>query len=271
MDIIQRLKEKTGGVKDYLSYSTIKYGHPTGDMRLFELKFQDKIKYTTAALQFGSLYDCLLLTPEKFDDRFVMLEDDEIVANLKTKGIKNPRATKVYKEYIQDLERDNPGKEMVNVEDHTKAIDMITRLEDCGIKDLYLTGDCQAEFKKPIPTDNHGDVMIRGFLDCLGDSFISDSKSTQSVQGLRWDIKGKYMYSLQAYLYREAYKNADGTYRDFFWVAQEKSYPYLPAVYKASEETLNLGKKQFNEAIDNIARFIESDRGSETHYRIDTI
>ena len=200
-----------------------------------------------------------------------MLEDDEIVANLKTKGIKNPRATKVYKEYIQDLEKDNPGKEMVNVEDHTKAIDMITRLEDCGIKDLYLTGDCQAEFKKPIPTDNHGDVMIRGFLDCLGDSFISDSKSTQSVQGLRWDIKGKYMYSLQAYLYREAYKNADGTYRDFFWVAQEKAYPYLPAVYKASEETLNLGKKQFNEAIDNIARFIESDRASETHYRIDTI
>jgi hypothetical protein len=74
------------------------------------------------------------------------------------------------------------------------------------------------------------------------------------------------MYSLQSYLYCEAY----GIW-DFYWVAQEKAYPYLPAVYKASEETLNLGKKQFNEAIDNIARFIESDRASETHYRIDTI
>tara|TARA_R110000787_G_scaffold7610_1_gene25771 strand:+ start:3400 stop:4197 length:798 start_codon:yes stop_codon:yes gene_type:complete len=265
MDIIKKLKEKTGGKKDYLSYSTIKYGHPTGDMRLFELKFQDKIKYTTPALQFGSLYDCLLLTPEDFDKRFIMLEDDDIVENLKAKGMKNPRATKVYKEYVANIEQENPNKEIVNIDDHTKAIDMITRLEDCGIKDLYLTGDCQAEFKRPIPTDNHGDIMIRGFLDCLGDTFISDSKSTQSVQGLRYDIK-KYMYSLQSYLYCEAY----GIW-DFYWVAQEKAYPYLPAVYKASEETLNLGKKQFNEAIDNIARFIESDRGSETHYRIDTI
>jgi|TARA_B100000900_G_scaffold243398_1_gene206953 hypothetical protein len=271
MDIIKALKEKTGGKKDYLSYSTLKYGHPTGDMRLFELKFQDKMKYTTPALQFGSLYDCLLLTPEKFDDRFVLIEDEDIVGNLKAKGIKNPRATKVYKDLLRKLEEDNPDKEMVNVDDHAKAIDMITRLEDCGIKELYLTGDCQAEFKRPIPTENYGDVMIRGFLDCLGDTFISDSKSTQSVHGLRWDIKGKYMYSLQAYLYREAYKKDDDTYRDFFWVGQEKTYPYLPAVYKASEETLNLGKKQFNEAIDNIARFIESDRASETHYRIDTI
>ena len=95
MDIIKKLKEKTGGKKDYLSYSTIKYGHPTGDMRLFELKFQDKIKYTTPALQFGSLYDCLLLTPDDFDKRFIMLEDDDIVENLKAKGMKNPRATGV--------------------------------------------------------------------------------------------------------------------------------------------------------------------------------
>ena len=106
MSLIQRLQEKTGGSKDYLSYSTVKYA--LEDMRLFELKYLDKLKKKTQALSFGSLYDCLLMTPEEFDDRFVMIDDDQMVEELKAKGIKNPRATKIYKDYLRKLEQDNP-------------------------------------------------------------------------------------------------------------------------------------------------------------------
>tara|TARA_R100000951_G_C2647376_1_gene183017 strand:- start:684 stop:1475 length:792 start_codon:yes stop_codon:yes gene_type:complete len=263
MSLIQRLQERTGGTKDYLSYSTVKYA--LEDMRLFELKYLDKLKKKTQALSFGSLYDCLLMTPEEFDDRFVMIDDDQIVEELKTKGIKNPRATKVYKDYLRKLEQDNPDKEMVNADDHTQAIDMITRLEDCGAKDLYLTGKYQVEFKKPIPTKNHGDVMMRGFLDCLGKTFICDSKSCQNLNGFKYDIF-KYGYPIQAYLYLTAF-DLD----EFYWLAQSKVYPYTPGVYKASEETLKLGENKFNQAIDTIADFLESDKGSETHYLIQTI
>jgi len=263
MSLIQRLQEKTGGSKDYLSYSTVKYA--LEDMRLFELKYLDKLKKKTQALSFGSLYDCLLMTPEEFDDRFVLVDDVDIVESLKAKGIKLPRATKVYKEFISKLEKDNPDKEMVNEQDHMQAIDMITRLEDCGAKDLYLTGKYQVEFKQPIPTENHGDIMMRGFLDCLGKTFICDSKSCQNIAGFKYDIF-KYGYPIQAYIYLKAFN-----LEEFYWLAQSKTYPYTPAVYKASEETLKVGAKQFNKAIDTIADFLESDKGSETHYLIQTI
>ena len=89
MEFAIKLKEKTG--KEYLSYTSVKYA--LSDMRLFELYVQGKLEKKSDAMTFGSVYDCLLFTPEELNNRFVVFDDLKIVSDI---GGKNPRATKEY-------------------------------------------------------------------------------------------------------------------------------------------------------------------------------
>ena len=98
MEFAKKLQERTG--KGYLSYSALKFaadGSKQQDMKLFELYMKGLLQKDSQALTFGSLYDCLLLTPEKVNEQFAVIEEDaEMMAKLE-KDYKNPRSTKVYK------------------------------------------------------------------------------------------------------------------------------------------------------------------------------
>jgi hypothetical protein len=243
--------ERTG--KPYLSYSSIKYA--LQDMALFELYMMGKLKKDSEALQFGSAYDCMLFTPEMFNDKFFVLDDSEIYAKLIADGAKSPRSTVIYKDWKAEQDASIGERTVLSQEDHQQIIDMISRLEDCGIIDIYLTGDYQVEFNEEVDG-----IPLRGFLDCKGNGFITDSKSTRSISGFRSDVR--YLgYDIQAYLYCKVFG-----YEDFYWVAQEKSYPYVPAVYKASEQTLRFGEEKFNRAVNTIREHFEKNMPSSTFY-----
>lgn len=256
MSLNKKIEDRTG--KSYLSYSAVKYA--LQDMRLFELYMQGKLNKKTDALTFGSMYDCMLFTPNDFDKRFYVLDDAEVCAEI---GGKMPRSTKKYKDWLQEAQK--PGLEQVTQDEVQQAIDMINRLDESGVRELYLTGQYQAEFNQEVETEWNGNVMCKGFLDCLGEGYISDSKTTMNAIGFRYDVR-KYHYDIQAYLYTHVY-GLD----EFYWVVQEKIYPYLPAVYKASEETLHSGRQKWNKGIETIASFFDADKRSETHYLIDII
>jgi len=53
-------------------------------------------KKQTDAMLLGTLIHCLVLEPERFEDRFTVLDDADKIAEI---GGGNPRATKVYKEW----------------------------------------------------------------------------------------------------------------------------------------------------------------------------
>jgi len=128
------------------------------------------------------------------------------------------------------------------------ANDMIDRLATCGLLDSHLKGDYQVGFLK-----NLNGVEVKGFLDCLGDGFISDSKSARSVDKFRYSVRD-YCYDIQAYIYTEVFG-----IKDFYWVVQEKTYPYLPALVKCSEQTLFTGEMKYNDAVRRIRNFLEKD------------
>ena len=116
-------------------------------------------------------------------------------------------------------------------------------------------GEYQLEFNEEVDG-----IPFRGFLDCKGSGFISDSKTTRSLSGFRSDVR--YLgYDIQAYLYCKVFG-----YEDFYWVAQEKSYPYIPAVYKASEQTLRFGEEKFNRAVNTIREHFEKNKPSSAFY-----
>lgn len=259
MDFAMKLQEVTG--KDYLSYSALKFaadGSQDQDMKLFELYMRGLLRKSSPALSFGKLYDCLLLEPEKFHEQFCVLDDSDIISEL-SKDYKNPKASKLYKERTAQArdEAEKSGKTIVSEEDMSMAENMILRLDSSEVLDTetgeltmvrnYLKGDAQYEINDWI-----GEIPVRGFLDVLGDGFITDSKSTRSISGFRYDVN-KFNYDIQAYIYTTVL-GID----QFYWVVQQKSKPYLCAVYKASESTIANGERKFWSAINNIERWLDN-------------
>ena len=251
MDLSTQLKDRYG--KSYLSYSSIKVA--LQDMQLFEMKMRNQLKFESPALAFGKLYDCLLLTPESFSDQFVVADDTVICLEI---GGKAPQRTKAYSEWKESIAEE--GKETVSHEDVTKAKEMIERLHDTGVHETSLNGDAQYEFN-----DFINDIPVRGFLDILGDGYISDSKTTQKISKFRWSVRD-FGYDIQAYMYTQVL-GID----DFRWVVQEKTYPYAVGLYFASEDTLNFGKMKFEKAVARIREHLDSGVKASSYYETDYI
>ena len=239
-----QLQERYG--KPHLSYSSLK--HALGDMRHFEMYMRGEIKYSSDALTFGSLYDCLLLTPSEAPDQYVILPDEEL-----TKGItaKNVKATKEYKRRVEDWSKEalEAGKTIVTEEDWQRARDMIDRLSDEGVLDDVLSGgQPQVEFNEDVDG-----VPLKGFIDYLHPDFVLDSKSTRSMSKFRYDVNS-FCYDIQAYIYTLVTGKSD-----FYWLVQEKSEPFYPGLVKCSEKTLFSGEMKFNEAVENIREWLNTD------------
>lgn len=266
MEFATKLMERTG--KGYVSYSALKYaadGSRDQDMKLFELYMKGLLKKESAALDFGGLYDTLLLEPEKVTDRYHVLYDSQIKAELDAKhdNFKSPRASKAWKEdydsWLTSELKFAEGKTIIDEESIDMAESMILRLDESEVLDMttgeirsvrsYLTGTAQVEINDWI-----GDVPIRGFLDVLGrdEKFVTDSKTTRSLYGFKYDVD-KFNYDIQAYIYTEV-----TGIKDFYWVAQSKSVPYTCAVYKASDFTLRRGEQKFWSAIANIQNWLDN-------------
>jgi len=170
--------------------------------------------------------------------------------------------TNKYKDWISSyrITAEKKGLTIIGQDDHRRAKEMIERLRVTGVHQEYLSGDYQYEFNQEI-----GGVPVRGFLDCKGKNYISDSKTAQSIEKFRYNVNS-FGYDIQAYIYCKVL----GIY-EYYWVVQEKSYPYPIAVFQASEETLARGEDKFNRAVDRINHYLDTETNTETFYIKGTI
>ena len=249
MEFSLKLQEKTG--KSYLSYSSVK--NALTDMRAFELYMAGKLRKESPALTFGSMYDMMLFEPDKAKATYQVIDHDEIMEKMsdRVKALKNPKSSSEYKAAVQQLKTEaiEEDKQLVDESEWKTAHFMVKRLIDSGIKDGYMMGDYQVEFNEFID-----DIPVRGFFDCKGTEYVSDSKSTRSIPGFKYDVN-KFSYDIQAYIYTQV-----AGIDDFFWVAQEKTYPYPVAVYKAKEETILRGQFKFEHAVAKIKDWLFLDK-----------
>lgn len=249
MSMRDQLQERVG--KPHLSYSSLKYA--LGDMRLWEMYMRGQLKKESDALTFGTMYDMLLFEPEKAHETYFVLDDSDLVADI---GGKYPRSTKRYKEWKAEQIEKHSSKELASQEDWKKAEDMIQRLKDCGVYDKRFSGGkYQVEFN----VDVDG-IPLKGFLDCLQDDFIVDSKSARSIERFRYDVNN-WSYDIQAYVYTKVFDIPD-----FYWVVQEKAFPFYPADVKCSEETLFKGEMKFHQALENIQAYLNGNSKTQEHY-----
>lgn len=250
MTLREQLTERVG--KGHLSYSSLKYAQ--GDMRLWEMYMKGELVKDSEALTFGTLYDMLLFERDRAMQTYEVINEEKLTKDINSA---RPKQTNQYKERLAELQlkAESAGKVLCSLDDWNHAIDMIRRLDLCGLRQSHLTGKYQVKFD----TDVDG-VPLKGFLDCLGDGFITDSKSTRSIEKFKWDV-GSFSYDIQAYIYTKVFGITD-----FYWVAQEKAYPYYPALVKCTDKTLFSGEMKFHDALDRIKEWLNKDEDAGADY-----
>jgi hypothetical protein len=244
MTLISRdqLEERYG--KRHLSYSSIKYA--LGDMKLFDMYMRGELKKDSPALSFGTIYDDILFDRENSMKKYVIIDEakilEEVGAKAKTHG--------KFKEKMAELKAAiKPDQKLISPEDWRVANAMIDRLVDCGLfEERFAGGDYQVEFN--VELDG---VPVKGFLDCLQTDSIIDSKSTKSIGSFKYSVYD-FGYDIQAHIYTSVF----GIPR-FYWVAQEKTFPYLPADIQASDDVLFSGEMKFTTAVKNIHDFLNDE------------
>lgn len=245
------LKERYG--KEHLSYSSLK--HALTDMRHWEAYMRGEVKYTSDALRFGSLYDCLLLTPSKAADLFLLMDEEELMKGINAKNVKN---TKEYKSRLNTFQEtaEESGRTIVTQDEWDKATQMIERLDKEGLlTDVLSGGEPQVMFNEDIEG-----IPLKGFIDYLHPDFVLDSKSTRSIDKFRYDVNS-FCYDIQAYIYTQVTGK-----QDFYWLVQEKDKQYYPGLIKCSNKSLFAGEQKFEEAIENIQAWLSTPESEQDGY-----
>jgi len=247
----QKLMDRYG--KEHLSYSSLK--HALGDMRYFDMYMKGEIYKDSPALKFGSMYDMFLFEPEKAREKYIIVDPEIELQKMPSSVLSSsrPTATKLYKEHIAEIEMKATEEDKITIPvgDYNDAMRMIDRLRVTGLYRDYLEG---CEFQVEMIKEIDG-ILIKGYIDALGSDMIIDSKSSRSINKFRYDV-GSFCYDIQAFLYTKA-MGID----KFYWLVQEKTYPFYPGIVRCTDETLFSGEMKFNEAIGNIATFL--DRGDD--------
>lgn len=221
----------------------------------------------SAALQFGSLVDCLLLDPGEYADRYI--EQPATYQKIEASG----RGANRVEELVEkpwDL-RSNTCREIkAQLEATGKTVvtaDMKERAENCAVAaqehpeaaDAIKNGQKQVS----IVWLHESGVLCKGRFDILHDGYIWDLKTTQDASPEAFAATvAKFGYHVQGGIYTEAYEKIMGKKLDWRFIAVESTddepWPEV-AVYEMlwDDRSLIVGRMKFKRACERVARYSE--------------
>lgn len=189
----------------------------------------------TVALVIGSAVHCAVLEPSEFGKRYA-------IAPKVDKRTKDGKAT--YEAFVADA-----GDRIV-IDAETATLSERIMLSVKRFKPAaYLLKEGVAE--KPIFwTDEDIEVDCKAKPDWITDGgIIVDLKTTEdaSPAGFARSVK-KYRYDIQAAFYSDGYEASTGNIcNGFFFIAVEKTPPYLVAVYFIGADDLQNARQRYKE------------------------
>lgn len=199
---------------------------------------------TSAALSFGKMFHCILLTPELFETEYLVLEDPP---NKRTKAGKAEWA-----------EIEASGLEVVSAEDLQRARLMMKNvLDHKHARKIFKDERGQAEVSM-LWQDQDTGVYCQGRIDFYvpGPCIFLDVKTTRNAHP---EVFGKdaarYGYFMQASFYYDGLRTLTEKepYRPVF-VAVEKEEPFAVSYHEIDEEELEFGRLQYQTALYRLAR-----------------
>jgi len=204
----------------------------------------------TPEVIFGRAYHCFVFQPEKFQNEYYIFDDSEIIAELKAKGIKSPKATNEYKHwYGSQIELSN-NKILVSTEDSERLNAMKDKLWQHpyarmliskGIPEQGMIGELETEA---------GKIGIKFIPDLRNDNkrICIDLKTTVRASKDEFPKEAAtYDLHIQAALYADLLELYYGDKRpvSFYFIAQEKRKPYAFNIFEASPQFISQGRAEY--------------------------
>lgn len=209
------------------------------------IMYKQRVFVPTAAMQFGTAYDCYLLETEKFESTVKVIE-------CKTKEV----PAKVLTEYRAK----NPHCAIITQKEFETMRIMKAEILTHPVAKKFL----QSKKKKAqewIKFDFAGFKMNGRtdiFIDTGKRKVIVDLKTcaSASIQDIEYSIQ-KYKYYIQAAFYMMPFIEA-GESVDFYFMFQEKTAPYNTQVIQLDSTYLEYGMNQIQLALEKWKKFLDS-------------
>ena len=226
----------------------------------------------SAPMQFGTALHTALLEPKEFYNRVIIKPEEKILIGklplLKDVGRLmydqaklQQEQNRIAKEAAQiAFEIESAGKIILTFEEKKKLDSMCEAIySDEYAKDLLV----DAIYERSIYwIDPETQLLLKARPDIWHDAFIVDYKTCAdaSERSFGWEVKN-YGYYMQFAMMNEAIKNILGIdMRDFVFLAQEKTEPYLPAIYQLNMQSLDKGIEEFHHLLREIKSCMESNK-----------
>ena len=221
----------------------------------------------TSTFAFGRAAHCLLLEKDAFNGRYYSIDDTEICIkasgkNWKREG-KKPKATTVYKEWLFKIKEENKHRELLSIEDYSDIVNMVDKAMSYPLVRQLVEA---ADKRETIYHKEIDGVKCKIKTDAINPSnFILDYKTSSDAATLNNFRKSfnNYNYDRQGAFYSKV-----AGVKDFWFLVQEKTYPYTVCLAQLSVPSrdagivkytygLNLYRKHFLENPLGIDKFLE--------------
>jgi hypothetical protein len=191
----------------------------------------------TPAFVFGRAAHCLLLEAESFDSRYYSIDDEDICLEI---GGARPKTTKKYKEWLEPILEDNKHRDLLSGDDMQTLQDMVDKaMSYPQVKDLINS----AKKREVIYQKTLLGVPCKIKVDAINTgNFILDYKTSKDPATLFNFAKTvrNYHYDRQGAFYSDV-----AGVNSFWFLVQEKTYPYTVCLAELSPDSLEEGRKKY--------------------------
>jgi exodeoxyribonuclease VIII len=196
------------------------------------------------AMTLGSVVHSLILEPDKFGDRFVVMPDFKADIRRDDGGeYANVRATKQHKTLVADFEAANQGRTIV---DHD--VMATARSIADAVYAHALAAEALADTRREVSViwdDAQSGFRCKSRLDAVAGDRIVDFKTTRDAAAFEREIH-TYQYHVQLAFYQAAIAaTTDGELLPVVIIAAETSPPYGVRVARLDDDALDVGRDQY--------------------------
>jgi hypothetical protein len=229
----------------HLSYSALK-AFKDSPVDFIQYKFREKKQ--TDAMVFGLIVHCLILEPEEFDNRYAIMEDADICAQI---GGAKPRSTNAYKAWKEVYLMEIGDRTIVSLETYNvaKSIAVNVKHNRASAKILNMLS-----VKEKAVKWEYKNFMFLGFLDGEGDKLIVDVKTCKDANPKKFQ---RDIISMSYYLQAAMYLTAVRVNKPYYILAVDKKGGI--SVHRLHKHLIEQGLEEYSKLLDQFNKCILMD------------
>jgi len=204
----------------------------------------------TPEIIFGRMYHCFILQPEKFKKDYIVFDDSKIISELKSKGIKSPKATNEYKHWYGTKISEYEDKSLIEKDDYERMIGMKDRLLQHPYAKMLISNGLPEQGLIGELETKAGRIGIKLIPDLRNDNKRICIELKTTVRASKRDFPkeaANYDYHIQAAFYSDLLELFYGDNREvkFIFIAQEKRRPYAFNIFEAGPKFIAQGRYEY--------------------------